>query len=170
LSFTRSRTTFSIIVAIAVSVLVVAAGIGVQGSTQVQSSTQTPSSGGVLYGQSYSGMLTGGYLWENNSFPFQSYAANSTILALPAISSWLTANGYSPSDLRPFLSMWPSSGNPYDFSQMTATENGTTYLIHQYVVTGSAEGLVIGAWVADNSSQTVTNVYTFSYISSVLLG
>jgi len=115
-------------------------------------------------------MLTGGYLWENNSFPFQSYAANSTILALPAISSWLTANGYSPSDLRPFLSMWPSSGNPYDFSQMTVTENGTTYLVHQYVVTGSADGLVIGAWVADNSSQTVTNIYTFNYISSASLG
>ena len=131
LSFTHSNTAFSIVGAIALSLLVVAAGLNAQASTQIRPAQQTSTpNGGVLNGQSYSGMMMGGLLWEDNSFPFQNYASNSSILALPAISSWLSSNGYTPSDLRPYLSMYPSQGNPYDFSQGGVTVNGTSYNVY----------------------------------------
>jgi hypothetical protein len=34
-------------------------------------------------------------IYENNSFPFQTYASKSMILALPAISSWLAHRNYT---------------------------------------------------------------------------
>jgi hypothetical protein len=110
-------------------------------------------------------MMMGGLLWENNSFPFQGYATNSSILALPAISSWLASTGYSPSDLRPYLSMWPSCGNPYDFSQCGVTENATNYNVYEYIVTNSGtnpgNGLIIGAWVTANTTQNVAKIFTY---------
>ena len=162
LSFTHSKTALSIIGAIALSLLVVAAGLNAQASTRIRpvQQTSTPNEG-VLNGQGYSGMMMGGLLWEDNSFPFQNYASNSSILALPAISSWLSSNGYTPSDLRPYLSMYPSQGNPYDFSQGGVTVNGTSYNVYEYIVTNSTSGLVIGAWVGANSTQMVANIFTY---------
>jgi hypothetical protein len=161
LSFTHSKTAFSVVGAIALSLLVIAAGLNAQASTQIRPAQQTSSSGGVFDSQGYSGMMMGGLLWEDNSFPFQDFASNSSILALPAISSWLSSNGYTPSDLRPYLSMYPSQGNPYDFSQGGATVNGTSYNIYEYIVTNSTYGLVIGAWVGANSTQTVAKIFTY---------
>ena len=128
-------------------------------STSRATSSSSPS-GGIYNGQTYSGGLMGGELYENNSFPFASYAETSQILALPAISAWLTAHGYTPLDLRPYLSLYPSGGNPYDFAQGSATENGTTYLVYEYLVTNSTNGVVIGAWVTPNM-QTVAKIFTY---------
>ena len=188
MSLVHSRAAFSLVAVIMLGALVVAAGTDVQASAQTRSAAQTPLSGSPLYGQPYSGTVQGGYLWENNSFPFQAYAANSTILALPAISSWLSANGYSPAELRPYLTMWPSGENPYDFSQGIgytggvcagslvnepnrpglvcegSVVGGTYFYEYQYVVTGTTQ--VISASVADNSSQTVFNIFTYSYVGS----
>jgi hypothetical protein len=160
LSPTHSKTPFSIVGAIALSLLVVAAGFGAQASTQIRPVPKN-SSGGVFDVQGYSGMMMGGLLWENNSFPFQDYASTSSILALPAISSWLSSNGYTPSALRPYLSMYPSQGNPYDFSQGGVTVNGTSYNVYEYIVTNSTYGLVIGAWVGASSSLTVAKIFTY---------
>jgi len=104
-------------------------------------------------------LYVGGELYENNSFPFQTYALTSQILALPAISSWLAENNYTVNDLRPYVSMYPLGGNPYDFSQGTVVENGTTYHVYEYLVVNSSVGLVIGAWVTSNS--TVVKIYTY---------
>ena len=95
-------------------------------------------------------------------------ASTSRILALPKISSWLASHGYSPSDLRPYLTLYPSQGNPYDFAQGAITNtNGTNFLIYQYLVTNSANNLVIGGWVAANSSQTVAKVFTYENVSLI---
>jgi hypothetical protein len=162
LSSTHSKASSSIIAAIALSLLVVAAGLNAQASPQIRPAQQvsTPN-GGVLNGQGYSGMMIGGLLWQDNSFPFQNYASNSSVLALPAISSWLSSNGYTPSDLRPYLSMYPSQGNPYDFSQGGVTVNGTSYDVYEYIVTNSTYGLVIGAWVGANSTQMVAKIFAY---------
>ena len=149
---------FPIIGAVALALMMLAVAASLPRSSA--SSNTTISTGGVFDGQTYSGVMQGGYLYENNSFPFQSYALTSHILALPAISAWLASNGYSPSDLRPYLTMYPSVGNPYDFSQGTVGENGTTYNVYEYLVTNSTNGLVIGAWVAPNS-QTVAKIFTY---------
>lgn len=146
------------VIGVALGLLVLAMGASLARTSA--SSASTPSTGGVFDGQAYSGVMEGGYLYANNSFPFQSYASTSHILALPAISTWLASNGYSPSDLRPYLTMYPSSGNPYDFSQGTVSENGITYYVYEYLVTNSTNGLVIGAWVAP-SSQTVAKIFTY---------
>lgn len=134
-------------------------------SAAAQSGSADSSSQGSLYGQTYPGVLNGTPLYLNNSFPFNEYATTSQILALPAVSSWLTANGLTVSSLRPFLTLWPSQGNPYDFSQMTVTENGTTFHDYMYLVTNSTSSEVIGIWVEWNSnslsSSTVAKIYTF---------
>jgi len=148
----------SIIGAIALSLLMLGVVVNIPRSSA--STASTSSSGGVFLGQTYSGEMKGGYLYENNSFPFASYAATSHILALPELSAWLASNGYSPSDLRPYLTMYPSTGNPYDFSQGTVTENGTTYYEYQYLVTNSTDGLVISAMV-NPSSQAVVSISTY---------
>ena len=147
----------------AVSVLVIAFSLQTlvfsNAAVSKNGSANTQTSGGILYGQSYSGMMMGSELYENNSFPFANYASTSQILALPAIISWLAENNYTVNDLRPYLSMYPSGGNPYDFAQGTAGENGTTYLIYNYLVVNSSVGLVMGAWVTSNS--TVGKIYTY---------
>ena len=76
----------------------------------------------------------------------------------------MNPNGYSPSDLRPYLTMYPSQGNPYDFAQGNVVVNGTTYNVYEYIVTNSTVGLVIGVWVAANSSQTVGKIFTYDTV------
>ena len=148
---------FVSILGIAVSLQILAFSTNAVATKSGTSIAQT--SGGSLYGQSYSGVMMGSELYENNSFPFANYASTSQILALPAISSWLAENNYSVYDLRPYLSMYPSGGNPYDFSQGGAVVNGTTYYIYEYLVANSSVGLVIGAHVTSNS--TVAEIFTY---------
>lgn len=155
--FGRAREV-SIIGAVALSLLMLGVAANIPRSSA--SSASTTSTGGVFDGQTYSGVMEGGYLYENNSFPFESYAATSHILALPELSAWLASNGYSLSDLRPYLTMYPSTGNPYDFSQGALTENGTTYYDYQYLVTNSTNGLVISALV-NPSSQAEAKISTY---------
>jgi hypothetical protein len=111
----------------------------------------------------------GGLLWENNSFPFNSYASTSRILATSAVSSWLTAHNLTALDLRPLLSEYPSKGNPYDFSQGSVTAaNGTGYLVYEYILPQSAYGTTIGVWVENATSATPTPTVAkiFSYPQS----
>ena len=105
-------------------------------------------------------------MYQNNTFPFQEYAQTSSILALPAVSTWLDSRGFVPQLLRPYLSLYPSQSNPYDFSQAEATENGTTYYIYEYLVTGSSNGPVIGIWVPVGT-RTVAKIFEYSYVEQV---
>ncbi len=120
--------------------------------------------GGSLNGQSYSGELIGNPIYVNNSFPFETYAISSTILSLPAMSSWLASHDYSVTDLRPYSTLYPSEGNPYDFPQASGIQNGTAFSIFEYTVVHSPVGLVIGAWVAmsgNQLTQTVLKIFTY---------
>ena len=128
--------------------------------------SSTNNNGGVFNGQQYSGIIIGGLLYQNNTFPFQEYAQTSSILALPAVSTWLDSRGFVPQLLRPYLSLYPSQSNPYDFSQAEATENGTTYYIYEYLVTGSSNGPVIGIWVPVGT-RTVAKIFEYSYVEQV---
>ncbi len=161
MSFLHSKMTLSIIAAIVLTSLILSiAGLSATtGSSAIVRDSTT--SGGNLYGQSYSGGLIGGYLYENNSFPFATYASTSRILALPAISSWLSENNYAVNDLRPYVTLYPLGGNPYDFSQGTITENGTTYLIYEYLVVNSSVGLVMGTWINSANSTDVAKIFTY---------
>jgi hypothetical protein len=134
-------------------------GVALAGQNPISTSS---ANGTGIYEQTYSCELAGGELWLNNSIPFQQYARNSTILQLPAIATWLASHNYSVSELRPYLSLYPTCGNPYDFAQGTVgfAKNGTTYLVYGYIVTNSPVGLVIGAWVAPGSMY-VGSIYTY---------
>lgn len=128
--------------------------------------TLNATNGGSLYGQSYYGGLIGSELYENNTFPFAAYASTSTILALPEISLWLAENNYTIYDLRPYLTLYPSGGNPYDFSQGTARENGTTYFIYEYLIVNSPVGLVMGTWTNSANSTDVGKIFTYDTCGS----
>lgn len=153
----------AILVAVVVGVLAVGPFGGIAATPQ-SPAYNLPSKGGVITGQTYSCGLMGGLLWQNNSFPFQKYAATSQILALPAVSSWLSSHGYTLSELRPYLSMYPACGNPYDFAQgiVGFHDNGTVYNVYNYIVMNSPNGLVIGTWVTSGSPQTVGQIYTYN--------
>ena len=108
---------------------------------------------------SSAGALVGGQLWLNDSYPFQSEAASSTILALPALSSWLISHNVSVYLLRPYDSLWSSSGNPYDFPQGTVGfDNGAVYDVYTYIM---PNGTCIGVWISQASPRTVGSIYTF---------
>lgn len=104
--------------------------------------------------------LVGGEAWLSNSIPFSLYAANSTILALPSVSSWLSSHSISIYDLKPYLSMWPSSGNPYDYSQgsVSFVNNQTVYDVYTYIL---PNGTVVGVWVMSGNPAVVGRPYTF---------
>ncbi len=105
--------------------------------------------------------LVGGELWLNSSYPFQSEAASSTILALPALSVWLTSHDIAKDQLRPYLSLWSSQGNPYDYAQTTVgfADNNTVYGVYQYIL---PNGTVIGVWASEGSLKVVESIYTFA--------
>jgi hypothetical protein len=110
--------------------------------------------------------LVGGELWLNNSYPFQSEAASSTILALPAVSTWMSSHDISINQLRPYDSLWSSQGNPYDYSQGTVgLGNGTVYNDYDYIL---PNGTVIGIGVPVGSPPGVlVAIFTFPSQGSI---
>lgn len=110
-------------------------------------------------GQAYTGRLLGNELWLNASYPFESQASNSRILHLPAVQSWLDQNNYSISDTKPYISLYPSEGNPNDFSDMTITKSGVTYYDYLYLLPHS---LVVGVWVSEGSTPSVARIYDYN--------
>jgi hypothetical protein len=111
--------------------------------------------------------LVGGELWLNNSYPFQSEAASSTILALPAVSTWLSSHDISIGQLRPYDSLWSSQGNPYDYSQGTVgLGNGTVYDDYDYIL---PNGTVIAVGVPEGSPAGVPVAF-FTFPSQGSLG
>jgi hypothetical protein len=61
---------------------------------------------------------------------------------------------------RPYLTQY-TIGNPYDTSQATVSENGTTrYNVYEYSVVNSSVGLVMDAWVCPNMT-IVTKIFTY---------
>lgn len=105
-------------------------------------------------------VLLGSELWENDSFPFGADAASSVILALPTFASWLSSHSIPISELRPYLTLWTPSENPYDQSQMTVafSKNNTVYDVYTYIL---PNGTVIGVWVSEGTSTVVRKPYTF---------
>lgn len=105
--------------------------------------------------------LIGGELWLSNSVPFQADAATSVILALPTISAWLSSHSISLNGLKPYLSVWPSQGNPYDYAQTIVSflKNDTVYGVYSYIL---PNGTVIAAWVRENSAQHVEKIFTYA--------
>lgn len=162
----KARTVAAVAIALFILVIssVVAALVIVPLPSSAAPLNSTASVGGSLNGQSYSGGLIGNPIYANNSFPFKTYALSSSILGLPAISSWLASHDYSVIDLRPYSTLYPSQGNPYDFPQASGIENGTAFSIFEYIVANSPVGLVIGVWVAMSGNQpTQTVLKIFSY-------
>ena len=109
--------------------------------------------------------FVGGEIWQNSSIPFAKDAANSAILSLPTLSSWLSSHSISINELRPYLSVWPSQGNPYDYAQGTVgwTDNNTFYSVYSYIL---PNGTVIGVWVSQSSPRVVESIYTYPSESS----
>ncbi len=155
------------------SPLYVSASIGASFPATTSHSSTVSSGGGQLYGQSYSGVLIGNPIYTNNSFPFATYALSSHILGLPAVSVWLASHDYSPLALRPYLSLYPAQGNPYDFAEASGLQNGTAFNIYEYLVTNSSVGLVIGVWVSAGDTQAVQSVlkiFTYDTIGANVVG
>ena len=103
----------------------------------------------------------------NNTFPFSTDAVSSTVLALPMVHAWLSSHSISIDDLRPYLTLWQSSGNPYDYAQTTVgfTKNDTVYGVYQYIL---GNGTVIGVWVSESKPTTVGEIYTYPSQGGIL--
>ncbi len=112
-------------------------------------------------------LLVGGEIWLNNSIAFTADAESSVILSLPTISSWLSSHSIPLSELRPYLSGWPSQGNPYDYAQTTVAfpTNGTLYGVYAYIL---PNGTVIAAWVSQGSTRSVEKIFTYPSQSNTL--
>lgn len=130
----------------------------ISGLSVVQPSSATTKSQVAL--SSSGSSLVGGELWLNDSYPFQSEARSSTILALPTLSAWLGSHGISIDQLRPYVTLWSSQGNPYDYAQGTVgfADNGTVYKDYDYIL---PNGTVIGVAVSEGSPEVVAAVSTF---------
>ncbi len=130
----------------------------ISGLSVVQTSSATTKSQVTL--SSSGSTLVGGELWLNNSYPFESEARSSTILALPTLSAWLSSHGISIDQLRPYVTLWSSQGNPYDYAQGTVgfAGNGTVYKDYDYIL---PNGTVIGVAVSEGSPEVVAAVSTF---------
>ena len=104
--------------------------------------------------------MMGGELWLNSSYPFESEAVTSTILAMPTVYEWLTSHSISLDQLRPYLTLWSSEGNPYDYAQTTVGfgDNNTVYGVYQYIL---PNGTVIGVWVSEGNPKVVGTIYTY---------
>ena len=145
------------------TVLVVGPLIGGAMASSVSAPAASKDSGGSVgpYGQTYQGVLVGESIWENSTFPFQTYASTSKVLAMPAVNSWLATHGYWADELRPYLSLYPSVGNPYDFAEGWGTVGGVTYYSYQYIVPNSPNGTVVSVEV---HNQTVGEISTYDTI------
>jgi hypothetical protein len=127
------------------------------------------SSGSHMASFSPPSTLVGGELWLNNSYPFQSEAASSTILALPGLSTWLASHNISIEQLRPYDTLWSTQSNPYDYPQGTVgfEDNGTVYDVYTYILPNAT---VIGVWVSEEIPTFVASIYTFPSQPSLSYG
>ena len=117
-------------------------------------------SGSNVVSSSSANIFVGGELWLNNSYPFQSEAASSTILALPALSTWLVSHNISKEQLRPYDTLWSPQSNAYDTPQGTVgfENNDTVYNVYTYILSNAT---VIGVWVSKENPAFVGSIYTF---------
>ncbi|MCL5067593.1 MAG: hypothetical protein M1368_04490 [Thaumarchaeota archaeon] len=124
----------------------------IQPSSANSGSNAVSSSSGTIF--------VGGELWLNNSYPFQSEAASSTILALPGLSTWLVSHNISKEQLRPYDTLWSTQSNPYDTPQGTVgfENNGMMYNVYTYILSNAT---VIGVWVSQVTPAFVVSIYTF---------
>lgn len=160
------RITFLAVGLTVLSMLIASSGFSLSSSIAASPSPYLATTeGGDFNGQRYSGTLMGNTLWTNNSFPFQNYISSSKILSLTAVKSDLSTyagiSNAATSNLRPYLSLYPSVGNPYDFAQgiVGNKKTNTLYYVYEYVV--PASGLIIGFWITPTSPRHVEHVFTY---------
>ncbi len=153
-----SRTSRSFYAIIGVLLVFITVGMFAYLNQAIQQTPVTYSARPTLVQIASTCALMGDELWLNKTFPFQKYAAESQILRLPEVQTWLTQHSFSATDLKPYVSLYSSCSNPYDYSQGDVTENGTSYRVFSYVL---PSGEVLGAWVSGSPPYSVPKLYTY---------